>query len=68
MRANETRGTKTGNETMNATTKTQEISRRIIEAMTTHRMNVRQAINHVCGDGACEAMIDALYNELRTAA
>jgi hypothetical protein len=46
-------------------TKTQEISRRIVEAMTTHRMNVRQAINYVCGDGVCEAMIDALYAEFR---
>lgn len=50
---------------MNTTTKSQEISRRIIEAMTTHRMNVRQSINYVCGDGVCEAMIDALYEELR---
>ena len=63
MRANETRGQKTGHETM---TKSQEISRRIVEAMTTHRMNVRQAINYVCGDGVCEAMIDALYAELRS--
>jgi hypothetical protein len=53
---------------MDAITKSQEISRRIIEAMTTHRMNVRQAINYVCGDGVCEAMIDALYAELRKSA
>jgi hypothetical protein len=53
---------------MNATTKSQEISRRIIEAMTTHRMNVRQAINYVCGEGSCEQMIDSLYEELRKGA
>ena len=53
---------------MNATTKSQEISRRIIEAMTTHRMNVRQAINYVCGEGSCEQMIDLLYEELRKGA
>lgn len=53
---------------MDATTKAQEISRRIIEAMATHRINVRQAINHVCGEGVCEAMIDALYEDFRKVA
>jgi hypothetical protein len=48
-------------------TKSQEISRRIVEAMTTLRMDVRQAINYVCGEGVCEAMIDSLYDELRKA-
>ena len=52
---------------MTQITKSQEISRRIIEAMTVHRMNVRQAIDYVCGEGSCEAMIDSLYKEFRKA-
>ena len=63
MRANETRGTQTGDETMNAA-KQAEISRRILEKVAAG-MNVRDALDAVCGHGSADRLIDALYSELR---
>ena len=65
MRANETRGKKTGHETMNAA-KQIEISRRILEQVAAG-MNVRDALDAVCGEGSAARLIDSLYSELRAA-
>jgi hypothetical protein len=65
MRANETRGTKTEDETMNAA-KQIEISRRILEQVAAG-MNVRDALDAVCGEGSAARLIDSLYSELRAA-
>jgi hypothetical protein len=41
-----------------------EISRRILEKMATG-MNVRDALDAVCGEGSADRLIDSLYVELR---
>lgn len=48
-------------------TKTQAISAMILNKIA-EGMNVREAINAVCGEGRVEAMIDRLYDELRAKA
>jgi hypothetical protein len=48
---------------MNAA-KQAEISRRILEKVAAG-MNVRDALDAVCGHGSADRLIDALYSELR---
>lgn len=50
---------------MNAAKQT-EISRRILEKVAAG-VNVRDALDAVCGHGSADLLIDALYEELRRA-
>jgi hypothetical protein len=50
---------------MNAAKQT-EISRRILEKVASG-MNVRDALDAVCGEGSAARLIDSLYSELRAA-
>jgi hypothetical protein len=65
MTSNAARNTSTGDETMNAA-KQNEISRRILEKVAAG-MNVRDALDAVCGEGSAARLIDSLYSELQAA-
>ena len=49
---------------MNAAIKNAEISRRIL-AKIAEGMNVREALDAVCGAGMSDRLVDSVYRELR---